>query len=366
MSLHVFDGGSFRLAARANAGKLEALVAERITTEGPHWNEIHRGRVRIFNRGLGAAFLDLGKAGEAFLPCPDKEEILRRENPLVVRIVAPAREGKLALARMAKIDGTPPGPPARLQKAPSLLSWVLAGEDSTEKARAWPPTAHGEDEQHGFARGDTRDESLEVLEEISKLCQAEVVESAEFRLCMEPTTALVAVDVDGPGGNVDADEAASRLGLATAPAIAQQVALRNFSGLIVVDFVRLSSAAARNKVVAAVRRAFRTDPRVTRVGRMSPSGTVEIVRAREGPALHEVLGMTNRGGVDLRFATLLAELKLARAARTGLRGTIEATASPPVATLLSNAETAQRIGRSLKVVADASLGDLDLGIRDAA
>lgn len=351
MTLHLFAGAGFRLAARAGPDGIEALAAEGGDGAAARPGAVFRARVRAFDPALGGAFLDLGEGGEAFLPCPAAAP--PRRDPLVVRIAAPARGAKLALARPAPADGAGRGPPGCLRAGMDPARRVSGGRAPAGPAHSWPAG--------GGAPGDPR-EAARVLEEVAGLCRAEVLPGAgEARLVIEPTEALVAIDVDGPGGaRAGRGEAALRLGLLAAPAIVRQVALRNLAGAIVADFVRPDEARARARVVGALRRGFGPDPRVTRVGRMSPSGLVEIVRAREGPALHEVLGRPEAGGAAPGFGALLAELRLAAAARDGAAGPLEVAAAPGVARLLAaDGGLAGRVGREVRVAEDPSADVLD-------
>lgn len=115
-------------------------------------------------------------------------------------------------------------------------------------------------------------------------------------LYIEPTQALVAVDVNSGRHNADSSSGPNRqpqtilaVNLEAAREIAQQIRLRNLSGLIVIDFVHMTLQDDRNRVIDALRAALAEDPTYARIGGFSPLGLVEIARKRGRPPLHELL-----------------------------------------------------------------------------
>jgi ribonuclease G len=115
-------------------------------------------------------------------------------------------------------------------------------------------------------------------------------------LYIEPTQALVAIDVNSGRHNADSSSGPNRqpetilaVNLEAAREIAQQIRLRNLSGLIVIDFVHMTLQDDRNRVIDALRAALAEDPTYARIGGFSPLGLVEIARKRGRPPLHELL-----------------------------------------------------------------------------
>ncbi len=142
------------------------------------------------------------------------------------------------------------------------------------------------------------------------------------RLVIEPTAALVAVDVDagsGPPARANAEALAALPG---------QLRLRALAGHILVDLIpagrgpRLPMAARQ-----ALERALSTDPAAPRVAGVSRLGLLEVSRDRRGPTLAE----TMRGPA----AQALAALRLAvQEARASAATALAVTVSPPAAALL--------------------------------
>ena len=115
-------------------------------------------------------------------------------------------------------------------------------------------------------------------------------------LYIEPTQALVAIDVNSGRHNADSSSGPNRqpetilaVNLEAAREIAHQIRLRNLSGLIVIDFVHMTLQDDRNRVIDALRAALADDPTYARIGGFSPLGLVEIARKRGRPPLHELL-----------------------------------------------------------------------------
>ena len=103
-------------------------------------------------------------------------------------------------------------------------------------------------------------------------------------LVIEPTEALVAIDVNGgERGNPLA------VNLEAAAEVARQLRLRNLGGIIVVDFLSMTRRADGERLLAALAAAVRDDPVQTEVYGLSRLGLVELTRARRGPALAELL-----------------------------------------------------------------------------
>ncbi|MGE4351822.1 MAG: ribonuclease E/G, partial [Bdellovibrionales bacterium] len=99
-------------------------------------------------------------------------------------------------------------------------------------------------------------------------------------LVIEPTSALVAIDVNaGSATNMTA------VNLIAVKEIARQIRLRNLSGILVVDCLKMAARADSSKVMNAMTRAVESDPVQTHVFGMSKLGLLELTRRRQGPPL---------------------------------------------------------------------------------
>ena len=104
----------------------------------------------------------------------------------------------------------------------------------------------------------------------------------------EPGETLCAVDVDSAGAGGRQGRAPRRpvdVNLEAAPAIAQQLRLRNIAGAVVIDFVNMRSAYDRDKVQAVLAEHLASDPVPTQIYGFTRLGLFELTRARRGPTL---------------------------------------------------------------------------------
>ncbi len=115
-----------------------------------------------------------------------------------------------------------------------------------------------------------------------------IVLESGVEVLFEPGETLCAVDVDSAGAGGRQGRAPRRpveVNLEAAPAIAQQLRLRNIAGAVVIDFVNMRSAYDRDKVQAALADALRDDPVPTQLYGFTRLGLFELTRARRGASL---------------------------------------------------------------------------------
>lgn len=122
-------------------------------------------------------------------------------------------------------------------------------------------------------------EDIGVLNQIADLAQAKVT-LGEGSMYVEPTRALVAVDVNT--GNDSSPAAALKANLAAARALPRALRLRGLAGQITVDFVSMSKA-HRKQVEQSLRASFKADPIETSLVGWTPMGLFELQRKRERP-----------------------------------------------------------------------------------
>jgi Ribonuclease G/E len=116
-----------------------------------------------------------------------------------------------------------------------------------------------------------------VLEEIDGL-GSPVVDLGEGSMVVEPTRALVAVDVNTGG---DTSPAASlKANLAAARALPRALRLRGLGGQVTVDFAPMSKA-HRKQLEQSLKASFRNDPIETSLQGWTPAGHFELSRKRE-------------------------------------------------------------------------------------
>ena len=164
----------------------------------------------------------------------------------------------LASAIMADTDGS-----AELLTegdGPHALAW-----------REWGEAAHVSTQDGGF-------EDHGVLDQLATLASARVVLDGAAFMYVEPTRALIAVDVNTGG---DTSPASSlKANLAASKALPRALRLRGLGGQVVIDMAPMSKA-HRKQVEAALRSAFRADNIDTALVGWTPLGHYELQRKRE-------------------------------------------------------------------------------------
>ena len=108
-------------------------------------------------------------------------------------------------------------------------------------------------------------------------------------LVIDHTEALVSIDINSARATKGADieETAYNTNLEAAEEIARQLRLRDLGGLIVVDFIDMTSNKHQREVEQRLREALRMDRARVQVGRISRFGLLEMSRQRLRPSLGE-------------------------------------------------------------------------------
>lgn len=143
------------------------------------------------------------------------------------------------------------------------------------------------------------------------------------RLHIEPTAAVVAIDVDSGA----AGQAALSINVRAADEIAHQIRLRNLSGHMIVDFIGMGSVGDMRRVVTALRSAVASDGVTVHVAGPTPLGLVEMVRERHRPPLAEFFATPSAVALEALRA-VLREAAAVKVAGLGL------AAAPEVITAL--------------------------------
>ena len=115
-----------------------------------------------------------------------------------------------------------------------------------------------------------------------------IVLESGVEVLFEPGETLTAVDVDSGSAGARQGRAPRRpvdVNLEAAPAIAQQLRLRNIAGAVVIDFVNMRSTYDRDKVQAALAEVLAEDPVPTQLYGFTRLGLFELTRARRGATL---------------------------------------------------------------------------------
>lgn len=233
------------------------------------WGESYLGRVRTIDKSRRGAFIDLG-LGDAM--------------------------GFLRLNAQGKVAG------GAVVEGQSIV--VTVGRESArEKSAVVQFVRHGEAGAPQRLRRHESDEDLEravaadalVRERIEAVVDAALERTAPIPaggvLTIEPTAALVAIDVDAGArsGSPDAERFARDLNFAAADAAMRELRLRNLGGIVAIDFVSQRDRESREAIVAALKAAAAEDPWGVVVAPMSRFGVVEMSRGQLRTPLAERL-----------------------------------------------------------------------------
>lgn len=261
------------------------------------WGEVYVGRVRSIDKRLRGAFVDLG---------------LESENGFL-RLDAAGRVNGHALTEgtAVRVDVTRE---AARDKSPVLRFSGIATETTTQCV-----ARHESDDELDAATA----ADPETRERIDAIVDAALERSAPIPgggvLHIEPTAALVAIDVDAAGraGSGDPERFARELNLAAAGAALRELRLRNLGGIAAIDFVSQRDRTAGAAIVAALKAAAIEDPWGVTVAPMSRFGVVELSRGQlRTPLAERLLGVDGRPSEEtMALKALRAMEREARQAR---------------------------------------------------
>ena len=301
-----------------------ALRVARASDEGrrARWGEVYCARVREIDRRRRGAFVDLGlRDQQGFLPLGEDGRVrMRRERVALA-------EGAGVIVGVTREAARSKNPVVELQE-----------------------TGHDGEAPHLIGRHDADDELV-----LAKPADAAIrtkldaaIEDALARtapipgggaLTIEPTAALVAIDVDAGGraGSGDPERFALDLNIAAAFEAARQIRLRGLGGLIAIDFVSMRAKSHAKQLEEAVRAAFADDPWSTQFGGLSRFGVFDLARAQLRRPLHEQLRDPD-GRLSIETVALMALRAVEREARAQTGRQIACTVAPDVKAWLDAGE----------------------------
>ena len=132
-----------------------------------------------------------------------------------------------------------------------------------------------------------------VEEEIQKAFSRKVPLKSGGSLVIEPTEALVSIDVNTGRftgkGKKDPEQTILKTNLEAAREIAKQLRLRDVGGIIVVDFIDMESQENRDKVLKELRSHLGRDRARTKAFEVSDLGLLEMTRQRVRPSVFNSL-----------------------------------------------------------------------------
>jgi Ribonuclease G/E len=351
--------GEVRIAAVVDGVFLDYAIWRPGQPDGV--GDVYRGRVTATMPGMAGAFVALA-GQEGFLPDSAGAAGHGVGDLLAVRVVRAAQGGKgPRLAASALEAGS--GPPTLLQHGPTPLGRLASLHpgpvrvDDPGVAAALRPSL-GDRVELGAAWND------DLASAVASLASPSVSLPGGMRAMIEPTSALVAIDMDMASATAGRElkqskqDAANRAAL---PALARQIRLRNLSGAILVDVAGLS-VRRRAALADCFKAALAPDPVGPFLLGFTAGGLAEIQRPRVHPPLHELLAGPHAAGLAA-LRQVLADSDVAHPSRLrAAPDVVRALEADPVAL----PALADRLGRPLLLRSDPSLRSCRWAIEETA
>ncbi len=212
-----------------------------------------------------------------------------------------------------------------------------------------------------------------VEEQIDQIYQPRVELPSGGHIMIEPTEALVSIDVNS-GKYIkekDLEETALKTNLEAAEAIARQLRLRDLGGIIVIDFIDMRVRSHRQQLEKKMRECLKKDKARTEISRISRFGLLELVRQKiKSPvqlgSYHTCPACNGRGIIRSVETLALAHLRrikawLASKDTEGIKGISLAVPSDVAAYLLNRkrkilCSLEDRYKITIDIEADSALG----------
>lgn len=196
--------------------------------------------------------------------------------------------------------------PALIHQELELVSWVLRdlfGEDvdrlttndpdTYEKILELVPTFDSHYSKRVFLSTDDVD-PVELDQEVYKALRPKVWLKSGGYLVIDEAEALTVIDVNTGKytGVKDFAETIFRTNIEAIPEIVRQIRLRNFGGIIVIDFIDMELAEHRSEVVRQLEEELKKDKTRTCVLGLTQLGLVELTRKKVRPSLSSLIERT--------------------------------------------------------------------------
>lgn len=134
-------------------------------------------------------------------------------------------------------------------------------------------------------------EHFSIENELDRLLKRKVWLRSGGHLTIDQTEALTTIDVNTGKfiGSTSLSETILKTNQEAAIETARQLRLRDIGGIIIIDFIDMSSSKDRNHVVGVLEKAFKKDRTRTKISHISPLGLIEMTRKRTGETITEVI-----------------------------------------------------------------------------
>lgn len=134
-------------------------------------------------------------------------------------------------------------------------------------------------------------ERFAIESEIDSLLRRKVWLKSGGHLTIDSTEALTTIDVNTGKfiGSTSLSDTILKTNLDAVTEIARQLRLRDIGGIIVLDFIDMTSMKDRQKVVSVLEKELHRDRTRTKICHISPLGLIEMTRKRTGETLTEIV-----------------------------------------------------------------------------
>ncbi len=135
---------------------------------------------------------------------------------------------------------------------------------------------------HPYRDGEPLFARYGVEEQIARARQRRVELPSGGSIVIDPTEALVAIDVNSGKlrGEKNIEETALRTNCEAAWEMARQLRLRNLGGIVVIDFIDMRDRRKRTEVERVLKEALKSDKANITLGKIGRFGTLEMLRQR--------------------------------------------------------------------------------------
>ena len=158
--------------------------------------------------------------------------------------------------------------------------------------------------------------AMDIHKEIKAALQMKVNLPSGGYLFIQTTEALTVIDVNSGKftNSATQDETILKTNLEAVQEIARRLRLRNIGGMIIIDFIDMTSRIDKLTMMEALELAVEADKAKPQVGQLSDLGLVEMTRHRQGQAISEIFAKRcphcqGNGYImeDLKFASATSE-----------------------------------------------------------
>ncbi len=158
--------------------------------------------------------------------------------------------------------------------------------------------------------------AMDIHKEIKAALNVKVNMPSGGYLFIQQTEALTVIDVNSGKfiSSATQDETILKTNLEAVHEIARQLRLRNIGGMVIIDFIDMTTRADKLAMLEELEIALEADKAKPQVGQLSDLGLVELTRHRQGQSLAEIFTKkcphcqgSGCSIIDFNFATPVAE-----------------------------------------------------------